>query len=66
MAIPTEILKGLELLRDLPAELAERLAGRMIERLFARREVVFNKGEAGQVLCFLVEGRLQGVDFTLD
>lgn len=66
MAIPREVLKGLDLLRDLPQELAARLATLMVERSFARREVVFNKGESGQPLCFLVEGRLQGVDFTLD
>lgn len=66
MAIPSEVLKSLELLRDLPPDLAARLAGLMVERSFARREVVFNKGEPGHVLCFLVEGRLQGVDFTLD
>ena len=66
MAIPREVLKELDLLRDLPQELAARLATLMVERSFARREVVFNKGESGQPLCFLVEGRLQGVDFTLD
>ncbi len=66
MAIPSEVLRSLELLRDLPPELSVRLAGQMVERAYARREVVFNKGEPGQPLCFLVEGRLQGVDFTLD
>jgi CRP-like cAMP-binding protein len=66
MAIPTDVLKQLELLRDLPPPLAERLAGLMTERAFARREIVFNKEEPGQSLCFLLEGRLQGVDFTLD
>jgi CRP-like cAMP-binding protein len=38
----------------------------MSEQSFARREVVVKKGEPGQTLCFLVEGRLQGVDFTVD
>jgi len=66
MAIPSGVLRELELLRDLPPELATRLAGQMVERSFARREVVFNKGEPSHPLCFLVEGRLQGVDFTLD
>lgn len=66
MAISSDLLRGLELLQSLPDEEREHLAGRMTERSFARREVVFNKGETGQALCFLVEGRLQGVDFTLD
>ena len=43
-----------------------RLSERMQEQSFARREVVIKKGEPGQVLCFLIEGRLQGVDFTVD
>jgi CRP-like cAMP-binding protein len=53
-------------LRDLPAETLARLGERMMERSFARREIVLKKGEPGQVLCFLIEGRLQGVDFTVD
>lgn len=66
MAISSEILSSLELLRDVPAVHAVRLAGLMSERAYARREIVFNKEEPGQFLCFLLEGRLQGVDFTLD
>lgn len=66
MPIPADALNHLELLRDLPPEHGERLAGLMIERAYARREIVFNKGEPGQYLCFLLEGRLQGVDFTMD
>lgn len=66
MAIPPDVLHSMELLRDLPPEQIERLAGLMNERSYARREIVFNKEEPGQFLCFLVEGRLQGVDFTLD
>ncbi len=62
---PEELIK-LELLRDLPLPQVERLSGLMTERSYARREIVFNKGEPGQFLCFLLEGRLQGVDFTLD
>ncbi|MBP9713232.1 MAG: Crp/Fnr family transcriptional regulator [Sterolibacterium sp.] len=66
MAMVPDYLKDLELLRDLPPPQAERLSGLMTERSFARREIVFSKGDVGQFLCFLVEGRLQGVDFTLD
>lgn len=66
MPIPSDALNNLELLRELPPEHGERLAGLMVERSFARREIVFKKGDPGQFLCFLLEGRLQGVDFTLD
>lgn len=66
MPIPVAVLQNLDLLRDLPTETLARLGERMTERAFARREVVIKKGEPGQVLCFLLEGRLQGVDFTVD
>lgn len=66
MPIPLPVLQNLDLLRDLPTETLAHLSERMTERAFARREVVIKKGEPGQVLCFLIEGRLQGVDFTVD
>lgn len=66
MAIVPDLLKNLELLQDLPAEQVLRLSALMTERSYTRREIVFSKGDAGQFLCFLLEGRLQGVDFTLD
>lgn len=66
MPLPPALLHQLDLLRELPPAQQERLAGLMSERSYARREIVFNKEEPGQFLCFLLEGRLQGVDFTLD
>jgi len=66
LTISSDLLKELTLLQTLPEEVRGQLASRMTERSFARREVVFNKGDVGQALCFLIEGRLQGVDFTLD
>ena len=66
MPIPLPVLQNVSLLRDLPAATLARLSERMAERTFARREVVMKKGEPGQALCFLIEGRLQGVDFTVD
>lgn len=38
----------------------------LTEKAFARREVVLTRGETGPGLGFLLEGRLQGVDFTVD
>jgi len=66
MPIPVPVLQNFDLLRGLPTETLARLGDRMIERSFSRREVVIKKGEPGQALCFLFEGRLQGVDFTVD
>jgi len=66
MPLPVAVLQNFHLLRDLPTETLARLGAGMTERAFARREVVIKKGEPGHVLCFLIEGRLQGVDFTVD
>lgn len=48
-----------------PAQRVE-LAPLMLERAFARREIVASQGEESSFLGFLLEGRLQGVDFTVD
>ena len=66
MPLPLPILKNFNLLRELPADTLARLSERMTERTFARREVVIKKDDQAQSLCFLIEGRLQGVDFTVD
>jgi CRP-like cAMP-binding protein len=66
MSIPPPILQNFSLLRGLPADTLARLGERMTERTFARREVVIKKDDQAQAMCFLVEGRLQGVDFTVD
>lgn len=66
MPLPLQILQNFSLLRDLPAGTLGPLSERMTERTFARREVVIKKDDPPQALCFLIEGRLQGVDFTVD
>ncbi len=43
-----------------------RLSTQVTERRFVRREVVIAKEMARPELGFLLEGRLQGVDFTVD
>ncbi len=48
-----------------PAQRTE-IAPLMQERAFARREIVASQGETASFLGFLLEGRLQGVDFTVD
>lgn len=57
---------NISLFADLPDGLAEGLRPHLSERSYARREVVFNKGETSQFFYFLLEGRLQAVDFTVD
>jgi CRP-like cAMP-binding protein len=43
-----------------------RLSMLMDERQFARREVALGKEQTRTELGFLLEGRLQGIDFTVD
>lgn len=66
MAVPGAVLRSSPLLNSLPPDRLAELAASAQERTVAKREVVLQKGAAAQFLCFLVEGRLQGVDFTVD
>jgi len=66
MPIPFQRLQTIALLKPLDQDALMRLSTRMTERKFARREVVVSKEQTRFELGFLLEGRLQGVDFTLD
>jgi CRP/FNR family transcriptional regulator, cyclic AMP receptor protein len=66
MPVPAIVMSQLPLLAGLPAVTQAHLAQHAAERVFAKREVVIQKGSDGGSLCFLLEGRLQGVDFTVD
>lgn len=66
MPVPANLLAQLPLLAGLPQVTLAHLALHASARVFAKREVVLQKGGEGQSLCFLVEGRLQAVDFTMD
>jgi CRP/FNR family cyclic AMP-dependent transcriptional regulator len=66
MPIPIEALQGLPLLTHLPNVTLEHLARNATARWFNKREVVAPKGERVNALCFLRDGRLQGMDFTSD
>ena len=64
--LPVAVLQELPLLSSLPQVTIAHLAQNASERTFAKREVVLQKGDAGTSLCFLLDGRLQGLDFTMD
>ncbi len=66
MPVPFLVLSQLPLLAGLPQVTLGHLAQNSSERSFAKREVVLQKGSEAGHLCFLLEGRLQGVDFTVD
>ena len=66
MPVTANELIRLPLLAGLPQVTLAHLAQNATERTFAKREVVLQKGGDGAHFCFLLEGRLQGVDFTAD
>lgn len=66
MPIPIPILQGLRLFSQLPEEKLLFLSRALHERRVERREIVIKRGELQGGLGFLIEGRLQCVNFTLD
>lgn len=66
MPILIPILQSLRLFDSLPQTKLVELSQVMSERRVERREVVIKRGDTDAGLGFLIEGRLQTVDFTLD
>lgn len=66
MAVTPELLSTFALFKALPEAVLSELAKQATLNKFARRGVVLRAGEKEEHLCFLFEGRLQGVDFTID
>lgn len=66
MPVSLVLLRQFPLLEPLPKESLEALSTEMTLRSFARRSAVITKGGLSLELGFLLEGRLQGVDFTVD
>ena len=66
MPIPVTLLQALPLFSGLPQVTIAHLAQNAEERTFAKREIVLQKDALPSALSFLLEGRLQGVDFTMD
>ncbi|MDP2091399.1 MAG: Crp/Fnr family transcriptional regulator, partial [Pseudohongiella sp.] len=66
MQVTPELLSAFPSLKPLPAATLARLAQESLVRKFARRGVVLTAGVREEFVCFLFEGRLQGVDFTID
>ena len=63
---PVAVLPGLALLSKLAHVTISHVAQQASERVFAKGEVVLHKDSAPSPLYFLLEGRLQGIYFTMD
>ncbi len=66
MAVTPELLSTFAIFKPLPEAMLSELARHAALVKFVRRGVVLRAGEKEDHLCFLFEGRLQGVDFTID
>jgi len=66
MVVTPELLNFFPLLKTVPSVSLVQLAQQSTLMKFARRAVVLNAGVKEDHVCFLFEGRLQGVDFTVD
>jgi CRP/FNR family cyclic AMP-dependent transcriptional regulator len=66
MVVTPELLRFFPLLKTLPQASLEQLAALCSVQRLARRAVVLEAGSQPNEVCFLFEGRLQGVDFTVD
>lgn len=66
MSVTPELLSRFTLLQPLPREVLENLAPHAVLARYARRKVVIEVGTREDRVCFLFEGRLQGVGHTID
>lgn len=66
MTVSLQHFLGFELLRNLPQEDLARLATKASLAHAAKREVLISGHERHHKLGFLIDGRLQGTDFTVD
>lgn len=66
MSVHTLLLQPFDLLQHLPEATRTQLASCGATRTVAKREMVLPKGSAPSFLGFLMEGRLQAIDFTVE
>lgn len=64
--VTPELLSTFPILKPLSRDILSQLGKVASIRKFARRGIVLNAGTREENVCFLFEGRLQGVDFTID
>jgi len=66
MAVHPSLLQQFALMRLFSADALASLAAHSSTHAFAKREMVLSKEKSTPSLLFLLEGRLQAIDFTLD
>lgn len=66
MKATTDLLRSFPLLASLPRETLDHLSTVTVIEKVPRRGVALDAREEEKSICFLFEGRLQGIDFTVD
>ena len=66
MVVTPELLSAFPILKSLSQPILTQLAEQSVMKKFSRRGVVLTAGGTENYVCFLFEGRLQGIDFTID
>ena len=66
MFVTAELLKRFPILSVLPNSKLDEIKKASTVKKFNRRAVVLAASKTEETVCFLFEGRLQGVDFTID
>ena len=66
MMVTPDLLGVFPILKPLPKAVLTHIAATSELKKFSRRGVVLSAGEKENAVCFLFEGRLQGLDFTID
>ena len=66
MALHPSLLQQFALMRLFPTDALASLATHSSAHAFSKREVVLSKENPSPCLMFLLEGRLQAIDFTMD
>ena len=66
MTVHPSLLQQFALMRLFPADALAQLSAHASMQAYAKREVVLAKETPSPSLLFLLEGRLQAIDFTLD
>lgn len=66
MVVTPELLNAFPILKNLSGATLSKLASQSQMEKIARRGIVLNAGKKEEFICFLFEGRLQGINFTID
>ena len=66
MQATSDLLRTFGLFKALPDSDIELLCSKSVVKRYERRAVILDAGVGKNKICMLFDGRLQGIDFTID